>query len=303
MKKKILISIALGLVAYTVLMSIACSQNACSDNAIGALFSVFGFVGACFAFFVILPRLIGAVIKGTPESPAISGELSYRQRSMMDAIVKQKENDPLASIKIGSKELASQLLREINKDKKVHVESLLAALGSLAGYSCHEACRTEFIVSGKHQENEIFTIVGGNDGMQYYFGDLPNKPLAEGQMSIWALIVGIVEHLGEKNVPDVKTIFSHVSKTVGGSEFGVPNVPEQHKPNDLPLNYVKLLWKPLLPILDKYCDTPMDRPILLGLAIQQSIEMSKDVIPLSLAAKLIMECAIPMSKIGPEWLT
>ncbi len=54
--------------------------------------------------------------------------------------------------------------------------------------------------------------------------------------------------------------------------------------------------------MDQFCDRPMERPILLGLAAQQAIEMGKDVIPPAEAAKLVMECAVPMSKIGPEWL-
>ena len=232
----------------------------------------------------------------------ISANVSPQEQALLNAINEKKKTDPLIGMNIGGKEINDRLLKALNNEKGVHVESLLAILGSLAGYSCHAAFREELIDTGKHSEKDIFTIIGGKNGKKYYFGDLPNKPLAEGQVSIWGSVAGILQHLGEGSLPDIKATFTHVSSTIGGDGFGIPQVPDKHKPSDLPLNYVKTMWQPLLPIMDKFCERPIERPILLGVAIQQAIEMAKDVIPPTIAAQLVMECAIPMSKIGPEWL-
>lgn len=231
----------------------------------------------------------------------LSSDQSTQEQKLINAINEKKKVDPFVGLKIGSKEVVQKLLQGLKNKKGVHVESLLGIIGSLAGYSCHVAFREELISSGKHQEKEVFTIVDGADGNKYYFGDLPNKPLAEGQVSVWGLVAGITQHL-QAELPDINAIFSHVSGTVGGSEFGIPCIHDQHKPGDLPINYVKLIWPALLPLMNKFCDNPIERPILLGLAAQQAIEMGKDIIPPSTAARLVMECAVPMSKIGPEWL-
>ena len=225
-----------------------------------------------------------------------------QKAAFLKAIEDRKKTDPLVGIKIGSKQVVEQLMAALKNDKGVHVESLLAVLGSLAGYACHAAVREELVDSGKHNENEVFTVIRDNAGRKYYFGDLPNNPLAEGQVSIWSLVGGAAQHLGVTTLPDLTPIFSHVPKTVGEESFGVPRIADPHKPGDVPLDYVKLFWPNLLPMLDEFCDRPMERPVLLGLAAQQVIEMGKDIVPPEIAAELVMECAIPMSKIGPEWL-
>jgi hypothetical protein len=232
-----------------------------------------------------------------------SSHTAPQEQALMKAIKEKKKQDPLAGVKIGSKELNQRLINGLKSKKGVHIESLLAILGSLAGYSCHVGLREELVDSGKHKENEVFTIVGGKDERQYYFGDLPNELLAEGQASIWGLSVGMAQHLGATSIPDLKEIFTYVSSTVGSSEFGIPNIDIKYEPGDLPINYVKVMWKPLLPLMDKFCDRPTERPILIGLAVQQIIELGKDVIPPKTAVELVMKCAIPMSKIGPEWIT
>lgn len=224
-----------------------------------------------------------------------------KEEALMRAINNQKNEDPLVGLKIGSNEIIQRLLAALKNDKGVHVESLLAIIGSLAGYSCHAACREELVASTKMTEKEAFKIVSCKDGKNYYFGDLPNKPLAEDKYSVWSLVAGTTQHLGGE-LYDIKSTFSNSIGAMGSEYFGIPQVPEQHRPNDTPLNYVKSLWPSLLPILDKFCARPMERPILLGLVAQKAIEMGKEVIPPAIAAKLVMECAVPMSKIGPEWL-
>jgi len=39
------------------------------------------------------------------------------------------------------------------------------------------------------------------------------------------------------------------------------------------------------------------------MAAQKAIEMSKDVIPPEIAVQLLMESAVPMSRVGPEWIS
>jgi hypothetical protein len=46
-----------------------------------------------------------------------------------------------------------------------------------------------------------------------------------------------------------------------------------------------------------FCRQPSEWPFLFGLAIQQALDMGKDVLPNEEALQIVMECAIPMSKV------
>ncbi|MCB1563031.1 MAG: hypothetical protein KDJ75_05590 [Alphaproteobacteria bacterium] len=219
--------------------------------------------------------------------------------SLMRAIAEQKKNDPMAGLKIGAIEINERFLKAMKNEKGVHIESLLTALAALAGFSCQMAIREEFIKTGKATEREALTEIKTKDGHIYYFGDNLNKPLAENKLSVWALVGGELQGLGAK-LPDITDIFSHIANTVGSKEFGRPRVDEKHKASDTPENYVRDLWPVTLPIIEQFCDRPMEWPILLSLSLQKIINLGKDVIPPETAGTLVMETAISMSKINPE---
>lgn len=232
--------------------------------------------------------------------PSIQSSESPQENALFNVIKNKKKEDPLVGVKIGSKEINQRLIGALKNENGVHIESLLAILGSLAGYSCHLAAKEE---SFKIEKNvNSFMEVEGADNNKYYFGDLPNKYLAEDNYSIWSLVAGKAQDLTEDELPDINEIFTHVTNTVGGKDFGIPRIIENHKPSDMPINYVSTVWNNIQPIIDKFCEHPSERPILLGLAIQEIITMGKDTLPPSLAVSIVMECAVPMSKIGSEWL-
>jgi len=225
-----------------------------------------------------------------------------KEEELLKTINEKRKEDPLIGAKIGSKELIERIISALKKRNGVHTESLLCILGALGGYACHIAIREVCVDSGKLPENQAFTIVGGADGNKYYFGDYVNQPLVQDKFSFWALVAGEAKHHGAV-LPDINLTFAAVAKTVGSDKFGIPNVPEHHKAGSLPIQYLKALWGQVSRFLDKFCESPVEKPILIGMAAQKAIEMSKDVIPPEIAVQLLMESAVPMSKVGPEWIS
>lgn len=226
-----------------------------------------------------------------------------QEEALIRAVNAKRKEDPLIGAKIGGKEITQRLIQALKNERGVHVETLLACIGSLGGFACHMAIREAIVKTGKAKENEVFIVVSGADGKKYYFGDFVNKPLAEDSISFWGLVGGAAQHLDKDGLPDISAIFAHVTSTVGGKGFGIPQMPDNHRPAELPINLVKSLWPALLPVVDKFCLSPVERPYLFGFCAQEVIEMGKNAIAPGMAAKLLMECAVPMSKIGPEWLT
>lgn len=211
--------------------------------------------------------------------------------------VRRHKADPLYGAKLGSREVTHRLVSGMKNKHGVHTESLLCALGSLAGYSCQAALRAQAVAGGL-PETAFLTSVGMNDGKTYFLGEHLNKPLAESQYSIWGLAGGGARQAGCTNFPDLSELFKHTIAAMGTEAFGVPRVPEKHKPYDLPINYVRDLWPVLKPVITDFCPNPEQWPVLFGLSIQEVIITRKSVLDPDLALRLVMESAVPMSKVN-----
>ncbi|RYG22507.1 MAG: hypothetical protein EON93_25060, partial [Burkholderiales bacterium] len=125
---------------------------------------------------------------------------------------------------------------------RVHVETMLSALGALAGFGCQAAVR-EAVKAGRINPKGALVEVTTNDGGTYYFGDQINQPLLEAQISVWKLIAGAAQHAGAKDLPDIIEIVRHVSATVGGGGFGVLRVDPKNQPHEAPIDALKKHWQ------------------------------------------------------------
>ena len=218
------------------------------------------------------------------------------------AIADRKNEDPLIGIKIGAKEVNHRIIEAFKKvdSKGVHVGSLLTILGSLAGYSCQMVARInlgELAKENKVTDVDLVHVAETADGKKFYFGDSINKSLAEDKYSIWSMAAGAAQHNGCKELPDIHEIFKHVTSTLGSEQFGIPRVPDEQKAFDTPANIVLTTWPEMQPILKEFCDKPAEWPMIFAAAIQEIIDMSKNIIDPKIALTVVMECAIPMSKI------
>ena len=209
------------------------------------------------------------------KNPKDENEKHNNQDKIADVFLKtineRRKEDPMVGAKIGSKHVFNHLVNVMKDSKGVHIESLMCVLGSLAGYSCQASLRKEFIEIKGLNENQVFVIVEDKDKKKYFFGDFINKPLIENQYSVWSLSAGAIQHMGITNMIDIREIFEYVTKTVGSDRYGIPRIPDGHKPGDIPYNYVRNLWPIFLPIAEQYCAFPNEWPIMFGMAIQEGI--------------------------------
>ena len=214
----------------------------------------------------------------------------------MNAIRERSKQDPLIGAKVGSKEVFQRLLDGMKDAKGVHIESLLCALGALAGYACQASLRAQSLAKGV-PETASFQVVETKGGKQYFFGDPLNNALARSQYSVWGIVGGAAQHAGAKDFPDLNEIFRHTSSVLGSDQFGVPRIPDKHKPGDKPANYLKGVWPALFPTVKMFCPNPADWPILYSLAVQEAIYAGKGVLDPGMAFRIVMESAVPMSKV------
>ncbi len=210
-------------------------------------------------------------------------------------------NKPYDANKV-SDDLVVMLFAELRDSSGVHVETALATLGALAGFAGQMAIREAFVKTGTMPENKAFAVVKTKNGETYYFGDLLNEILFEnkpGNFSIYSLVAGAAQQSGAKELPEIKDIAGYGARTVGSDAFGIPRLPPEHMPSEPPIELLDKFWNPVRNFLVTNVQSPPQWPLVLALAAQKVIVMSKGTIDPALAAKIVMEVAIPMAKVDP----
>lgn len=255
-------------------------------------------------FKKLLAKLAGATPGPTPprEDKAGSSGPSHATLAELRQLVEQKrEMDPLIGAKIGGRAVYERLSKVMMTADGIHVESLLCALGALAGYACQASLR-RLAVEGGAREQAPFSITTAQDGRHYFSGEPLNQVLIAGKYSFWHLLAEVVRQAGGSRLPDIAEISAHVDETAGADNFGIPRLPAEHRPHDVPVRYLEAYWPVVLPIAQQLCHTPAEWPVLFTLAIQEVIEEGGEVLEADMAAKIVMESALPMARIDLDSL-
>lgn len=250
----------------------------------------------------MIGKLFGAPKRAaTPALSAAHNQLSDALRGGAhepDAAnaVARPPDDPPAAARIGGKEVFHRLYTAMKNDQGVHIESMLCVLGALAGYACQAEVRA--IARAKNlPDDAVFHIVSAVDGRRYYFGELLNQPLLNAQPSLWGMAAAAATQAGAAVLPDPHALFRHVAASVGSDAFGVPRVPAKHKAGDTPRGYLRQLWPALFPLVRNLCPDPALWPVVFGVAIQRTIDAANGAIDPALAFTIVMEAAVPMSRV------
>jgi len=177
-------------------------------------------------------------------------------------------------------------------------ETLLSAVGACAGFGCQMMVR-EAVRRGLIPAKQAFVVVQTKDGGTYYYGDQLNQPLLEAQMSVWAQVAGAVQSLG-KTPPDIHDIARFVASSLGGDAFGTLRVAPAHQPSEKPIESLRRQWPNVQTWLQETGFNPMFTGWYFGSAAQKLILESKETLDPVIAAEIVMESAVAMSKIDPK---
>ncbi|WP_443749600.1 hypothetical protein [Asticcacaulis solisilvae] len=181
----------------------------------------------------------------------------------------------------------------------IHIETLLSALGAMAGFGCQIAVREVLVKSGRMPLESAFVIVRGVDGSRYFLGDQLNQPLLMARVSVWTLVAGAVQHTGSP-VPDINGIVRRTVAAVGSKDFGRLSVPDEHQPFEQPIETLKKQWAGCYEILKSFDADPFFMGWYFALSAQLLIIKSKTIIDPTLAGQIVMESAVAMAKIDPK---
>ena len=210
-------------------------------------------------------------------------------------------------------ELVDWLQFELRRGRDIQQEAVLCALGALAGYAAQQAIREALVKTGKLTLDQAFAVIETRSGEVFFFGELLNAVIvakdgarnsgssgngaAGGHASIWKIVSEGGREAGAIHLPDVTDIIKNCAATVGRDEFGIPRVADAHMPNILPHEAVSRFWPAARRKLAG--QEPMSWPLHLALAARSLIVSLKHAVRPDIAVQIVMEAAVPMSKIDP----
>jgi hypothetical protein len=195
-----------------------------------------------------------------------------------------------------------RFLVETYQGDDVNAETLLSAAGALAGFAAQEAIWEGYVRTGQLAAAQAIARVETTSGETYFFGDLLNTILAstkEGHLSVWTFVAGAAMSLGAPTLPPLVPMFEHCAATIGTPAFGVPVLPSHVRLREMPRQALRH-WPQIKSILLSAGVEPLHWPLEIGVAAQKIIVLTKDALPADFGALVVMQAAIPMSKVDPR---
>ena len=199
--------------------------------------------------------------------------------------------------------LRNYVLEAYKDSKGVHIESVLSALGSLSGFAVQEGLRQKLVIESGQPESKIFFIVKTKNNEVFYFGPIFDQFLTgikQGNFSVWTIVAEGAVKAGATKLPDINLIAKENAERIGLASYGVPDAISGHPVKDLPLVALQKHWIKVREILEFNKVEPIYWGWEIAYVAQGLILEGKDIIPPHIAAEIVMEAAIPMSKIDPK---
>ncbi len=196
--------------------------------------------------------------------------------------------------------IADWLKRELTDQRGIHCETLLTVIGALAGYAAQQALWEGMVKPGKLAIAEAFKVMETPSGATYFFGDTLDALLVSMEpkyVSVWKIVAGNVLAAGGDHLPNINDLLRHSAATVGTSAFGLPRLPDDHLPSILPRAALERFWPDARMLLA--LSEPLQWPLLMAHAAQKLMQAMKGAIAPDLAVKIVMEAAVPMSRVDP----
>jgi hypothetical protein len=205
---------------------------------------------------------------------------------------------------IGRTIAAMLMAQQIKRTGEVHPETLLTELGALAGFAVQISIRKSVIERQKLDPESILVEVATKNDEIYYFSDLLNWMLFENTehppFCVWSYVAAAVPSELQLLLPDIPEIVSNTARSIGTSRYGVPRLPREHMPQKLPRAALEEHWRFIRAELESSGRDPSEWPYDVAAAAQWQMLTGRESIDPSLAARIIMEAAIPMSKVDPR---
>ncbi len=214
------------------------------------------------------------------------------------------------------KNLREGLMKALKNERGIHTETLLTAVGALAGFAAQNAALDRLSSRDPAAPRLELAIAQTKSGEKMIFGDAVNVflyPEAHSILPFVAIITGAAAQAGvpTAELPDFHEIAAYVATVVGTPDFGKLRARPGNLPQLGPLELLRKLWPLTRDVLQgpphktllRRTEKPLQEthwPIIISIVGSQFIAMTKGALSPRIGAALIIESAVITSKIDPE---
>ncbi len=193
--------------------------------------------------------------------------------------------------------LYNSLIRQMQQNGTLKVETLMSVLGALAGFSTQMAVREKMVNRMGIEEDQVFSIIKTQNDERYFFSDTIDQLLQKDKHSIWYMSASATMRLSGRVESSIEEIIRYSVRNLGKESFGVPRLTNQTRPSYLPEYFVENMWYGLQEGLERFTNDPLEWPQIFGIAVQRALLTTKGILDSNTSLRIVLECAVPMSMI------
>lgn len=190
--------------------------------------------------------------------------------------------------------------KHMAEDGGLHVESLLGSLAALGGFACALAAVHDATFRHAGPGKDMRPIEAA-DGHRYLSADIARRYLTDGSRALLTLPLATAVEDGA-DMPPVRlaALLERASASCGTPDFGLPLLPAEHRPAELPLAYVRAGWHRMQDKLEEHGIKAGEYPLVFSHALRKAMESIRLALDATPAALLIIEYAAPMAHLDPD---
>ncbi len=218
---------------------------------------------------------------------------------MIDRLSPTDQAGSMEQARASGRTLFDDAYQLMKNDRGVRIEDMVAMLGSVGGHLCLAA-----VLDGLRQDRLTPPDIGmmtiaGKDGHTYHFGDAPNWLLCEAPYSLLRLLFDAArQHGAAVDVEMIHEDMALAAQRLGGPAFFDLNLAEDHdvfSPIDWSAHFTPVVRRSMTGKIAP----PARLPTIVGFALQQAIDVGRDILDPKTLAIIAMKCAIRTATINP----
>jgi hypothetical protein len=246
----------------------------------------------------------GSSVEGAPPSAAATGGFGRRQAPVGQSAPASNGGAQQQASAADPRDLTRPILDWLTAEigdgsGGIHCETAMTVLGALAGFAAQQAVWASIAARATPQQL-VFSTVRVKSGETFYLSDQVNDLLAgkTEPPSILGIVAGAAAKGGGRDFPDIKGIFRNASEVMGSEQFGIPRAPAGHAPRILPRDALTRYWPKAHCFVER--EHAAMKPRWFALAAGSLLLKMQQSCPADISFYLMMEAAVPMSKIDPK---
>jgi hypothetical protein len=213
--------------------------------------------------------------------------------------------------------LRQMLMRRLRVDQGLHPQTLLCAVGALAGFAAQNAALEQGQILARRRDlvaPRSLLLFTSPTGQRFLFGSWVNAPLLAGYghatpLQRFLAQAGEDAGIEREHLPDFRSMEARVSGTVAQAGFGVLQAPMGHAPAAQPGELLRALWPQTRRILAapmplELPDEPdlnqAHWPVIISVLAGAMLTSTRDRLDPRIGIALVMESALIAARLDPE---